>query len=122
MKEEFLKELGVGEDAIEKILTRLNEESLENKIKESFVKNGVLDIDAAGVLLERDGISEDNYQERIESLKTLHPSIFKKRVPEFLGNADTLEKLDKSNFEKMSYKERLDLFKKNPTAYKKFAE
>jgi len=122
LTEEFLKELGVMDDTIEKILSKQNEEKFERQIKESLIKNGVLDMDAAGALLDRDGLSKENLLERIESLKTLHPSIFKKSVPEFLTNADTKEKLDRDNFEKMGYKERLDLFKKNPTAYKKFAE
>ena len=122
MKEEFLKELGIEDEAIEKIISRLNEEKLDEKIREGLEKNGILDMDAAGALLERDGISEENFLERIENLKTSHPSIFKKNMPEFLSKADMKENIDRRNFEKMSYLERLDFFRKSPEAYKKFAE
>ncbi len=122
MREEFLKELGVGEEAIDKILSKLKKEKLEEQIKESLAKNGVLDMDAAGALLDKDGISEENLQEKIEDLKTLHPAIFKKDLPQFITNADTKENIDRRNFEKMTYAQRLDLFKKNPGVYKKFTE
>lgn len=64
----------------------------------------------------------------IEALKTAHPNNFetetiKKVEPHKLGKGDPTETtITKEQFDKMSYKERVDLFSKDPATYDKFTK
>lgn len=122
MNEEFLKELGIEEEVYTKILEVYEGEKLQGKIKDSLMENGVLDEAAAIALLDKEGICAENLSERIENLKNSHPSVFKTELPKIISNAEPKESVDKRKFDKMTYRERLDLFKKSPDAYKKFTE
>ncbi|MDO4618445.1 MAG: hypothetical protein Q4B31_02865 [Clostridia bacterium] len=122
MNEEFLLGLGLDEAVSGEILKKLSEENLNRKIKDGLKKLGVSDEAAAEKLLVREGITEENYMDRVESLKKSHPLIFKSKAPHIIGNADSKDGVDRSKFEKMTYRERLEFFKKSPEQYKKMTE
>ncbi len=119
MNEEFLTSLGLDGEISAKILAEYNAERLETEIEQEFEKQGVCDKKALGVLLERDGLTAENLSQRVEMLKTEHPSLFKKDAPKIVSSAGASGVLEKDTFSKMGYKERLELFKKSPDLYKK---
>ncbi len=122
MTEEFLLELGVAEDLSEKILAEYNKEKLEQGLEAELLKAGVSDKKAACMLLDRDGLCKENLFERVEALKNEHPVLFKTDMPKIVSSAKSLSGTDKDDFVKMSYKERLELYKKSPEAYKKLVQ
>ena len=66
-----------------------------------------------------DGINSDNFEEKIAGLKSAHPTLFEQKAAPQFASAAGQSTVDKGDFEKMSYRERLDFFRKNPDAYKR---
>ncbi len=122
LNQEFLLELGIDGEVSEKILARYNTEKIEAAVERELLGQGVCDRSAAEALLERDGLSEENIAERVGNLKKEHPNLFKSDVPKIVSTAQPSEAVEKGEFEKMSYRERLELFKKSPDVYKKLVK
>ncbi len=119
MNEEFLTGLGIDGEVSAKIIEEYEKEKLVADIRSRLEKQGAVDTEAAFSLLDKDGISTENAGERIERLKNEHSALFhKKQVPKFVTEAQVLSKDSADEFSKMSYRQRLELFMKNPEAYK----
>lgn len=118
INEEFLTELGVSPEQSEEILTRYKKEKFASAAEKLLKEAGALDSEAALALLG-DGINSDNFEEKIAGLKSAHPTLFEQKAAPQFASAAGQSTVDKGDFEKMSYRERLDFFRKNPDAYKR---
>lgn len=118
INEEFLTELGVSPEQSEEILARYKKEKFASAADRLLKEAGALDCEAALALLG-DGINSENFEEKLADLKSSHPALFERRtVPQFASDAGQ-RTVGRDELEKMSYRERLDFFKKNPDAYKR---
>ncbi len=122
MNEEFLTGLGLEKDISDRILKEYNDEKIQTGIAKAFESAGVVDNTAADAMLEKDGLTLENLTERVEALKDAHPALFKTQTPRIVSSAQQNKTIDRLAFDKMSYRERLELFKKNPDTYKKLVE
>lgn len=122
MNEEFLAGLGIDEEICGRIIAEYDREKIESSIKTVLEKAGTVDEKAARTLLDTDGINLENLEERVTSLKKEHPTLFRQSVPRFVSAAQPTESIKRGDFEKMTYRERLELFKKNPEIYKKLVQ
>lgn len=118
INEEFLTGLGVSEEQSDEILAQYRREKFDASARRILAEAGARDCEAALTLLG-DGINSDNFEEKIENLKRKHPALFEeKRRPRFAAGAEA-NNIGRGEFEKMSYRERLELFRKSPDAYKR---
>lgn len=116
--EEFLTGLGVSQEQTSEIMAQYRREKFDASAKKILAEAGARDCEAAMLLLG-DGINSENFEEKIESLKQKHPNLFEeRRRPHFAAGAET-SNIGRGEFDRMSYRERLELFRKSPDAYKR---
>lgn len=131
INEEFLQSLNIEEDAISKILQTL----LEDRKKEEFekiLKNEIEalnphDIDIILSLFDPSGLEVEDGKiegltEKLEDFREKYPFLFiNSKTPKIISSTKAPEKYTKEDFNKMSYKEKSQLYQKNPSLYKKLA-
>lgn len=122
MNEEFLSGLGIEKEISDLILEKYDSEKLDERISSELVSAGTVDKAVAEAMLNKDGLNAENLSERIEELKQQHPMLFKTVAPRIVTSATQKSMPDKDKFAKMSYRERLELFKKSPDTYKRLVE
>ncbi len=121
MNLEFLTELGISEEVSGQIMQKYNSERLEAALEQGLKAEQVQDFSAAVALLKDKEITHENLGERISELKNEHPALFAIPVPKIVSSAGAKE-LDADEFKKMSYRERLELYKQKPELYKKLVK
>ncbi|MBQ7794519.1 MAG: hypothetical protein IJ366_08395 [Clostridia bacterium] len=122
MNEEFLLGLGLEQSVSDAILAEYNAERLNTAVTAELDGAGVCDRAAAEALLDRDGLCAENLSDRVAALKREHPSLFKSAAPRIVSSATAEETVEKGDFEKMTYRQRLELYKKSPDVYKKLVQ
>lgn len=122
MNEEFLTGLGLDRETSDMILQKYDSERLEEGILKELGNAGVADVVAARTMLDCEGLNMDNLSQRVKTLKEEHPALFKTAIPRIVSSAEIKSTLEKKDFDRMTYRERLELFKKNPDKYKKLVE
>ena len=122
MNEEFLSGLGLDEETSNLIIQQYRDEKLQEKVVAELKLAGSVDETVAKTMLDMDGLTNENVRERIGELKEKHPTLFKNPQPRIISSAKGNASVDKGEFSRMSYRERLELFKKNPDAYKRLVE
>lgn len=122
MNEEFLNGLGLDKEISNLIMQQYDAEKLQEGIAFELKDAGTIDETAARTMLEREELTLDNIREKIGELKEKHPTLFKSSQPRIVSSAEKKAAVDRSEFSKMSYRERLELFKKNPDTYKRLVE
>lgn len=119
MNEEFLTGLGLDSEVAGRILGEYEAERLREDLGRRLAAEGAVDCEAAAAMLDTDGMTAENIAERIDALKAKHSALFAKaNAPKMVSSAQA-DTTARSDFEKMGYRERLALFKKNPEQYKK---
>lgn len=121
MNLEFLTELGISEEISGRIIEQYESERLDAALEQGLKAEQVQDFSAALMLLKDKEITHDNLKERIAELKNEHPALFAASVPKIVSGAGIKEP-DVNDFKKMSYRERLELYKKKPELYKKLVK
>ncbi|MEE0944886.1 MAG: hypothetical protein UIM24_05490 [Clostridia bacterium] len=122
MNEEFLSGLGLDEETSNLIIQQYKDEKLQEKVATELKMAGTVDEAVAKTMLDMDGLTDENVKEKIGQLKEKHPYLFKNTQPRIISAAEGKSSVDKGEFSKMSYRERLELFKKNPDTYKRLVE
>ena len=121
----FLKELGLSEDIIEKILERVKEAeqkgSFEKLLNEEIAKLKPHNSELILKLFEYDGTEDrEALAEKLLKFKEEYPFLFEKGdVPSIYSSTKASKRLTAEEFGNMGYKNRMELFKKNPGLYKK---
>lgn len=119
MNEEFLTGLGLDGETCGKILEEYNAEKLGEKVRCRLAEEGAVDCAAAAALLDSNGMTEDNFAERIADLKEKHSALFgKTEMPRFVSQA-CAQTVTADGFAGLGYSDRLAMFKSNPALYKK---
>lgn len=121
MNLEFLTELGLSEEVSGRIMQQYDRERLDAELEQGLKAEQVQDFSAAVALLKDKDITHENMSERIAELKNEHPALFAIAVPKIVSAAGAQE-LDADEFKKMSYRERLELYKQKPELYKKLVK
>ena len=121
MNLEFLTELGISEEMSAKIMQQYDSERLDAALEQGLKAEQVQDYSAAVALLKDKEITYENLKERITELKNEHPALFALSVPKIVSAAGAKE-IDADEFKKMSYRERLELYKQKPELYKKLVK
>lgn len=123
---EFLEELELGDEIIEEIL-RENEETAKREKKEADLKeeinaSGAYDAELVAKLIKSETETEGEESETLEKLKEKYPFLFQNtKLPQIVSPTKNSSGLTADEFGKMGYKKRTELYKKNPTLYKKLA-
>lgn len=128
INEEFLKELGLDEKVITAILEKSNENSNKLKFQEllrkAVEKLSPYDIDVVLKLLDTKELRFENgeivnIEEKLNKFKEKYPFLFKNtEIPQIISSTKSGKAISAEEFKKMSYKERAELYKKNPKLYK----
>lgn len=118
----FLTELGIDEETGSLIMERYEREKLDESIASELDAAGSIDAEAALAMLDKDGLTTENLKDRVVALKESHPALFRARQPRIISTAENKFSINKEGFSKMSYRERLELFKKNPDTYKRLVD
>lgn len=121
MNLEFLTELGLSEELSGKIMAQYDRERIDSALEQELKTEQVQDFTAAVALLKDKEITYENMKERIAELKNEHPALFSMSVPKIVSAAGAKE-IDADEFKKMSYRERLELYKQKPELYKKLVK
>ena len=122
MNEEFLNGLGLDKETSDLIMQQYDAEKLQEGISFELKNAGTVDETAARTMLEREDLTLDNIREKVGELKEKHPTLFKSSQPRIVSYAEKKAAVDRSQFSQMSYRERLELFKKSPDTYKRLVE
>lgn len=131
INEEFLRSLNIDEDAISKIISTMNEDS-EKKEFEDVLRGEIstlspYDIDLVLSLFDTSGLELkdekiEGLEERLGEFSRKYPFLFENSdAPKIVSSTKATEKYSKEDFNKMGYKEKSLLYKKNPGLYKKLA-
>lgn len=118
----FLTELGIDEETGSLIMEKYEREKLDESIASELDAAGSIDAEAALAMLDKEGLTSENLKDRVVALKESHPALFKTKQPRIISNAENKFSINKEGFSKMSYRERLELFKKNPDTYKRLVD
>lgn len=121
MKKEFLTDLGLDEEICEQIMREYDDERLEEELRRSLEKERVSDISAALLLIDGSELTYENMNERIAELKEKHPSVFESNAPKIVSKAGDAA-FASDEFQKMGYRERLELYRRKPELYKKLVK
>lgn len=119
MNEEFLQSLGLEEDAVSAVMSEYNRENLNRKLSDELKNSGACDTDAVMALIDTEDMNDENIKDKINTVKQAHPKLFEGKKPRFVSPAKDESVLSKSDFDKMSYRQRLEYFQKNPEGYKR---
>ncbi len=129
IKEDFLKELGLNKEVIASIMEKLSEEEERSLFKDTFKKELLAlkpqDEELVMKLLEEEigkikGNKED-IKKVLNAFKEKYPFLFKEDAPKIVSSTKKSNTLAKAEFDKMSYKEKTELYKRNPKLYKELA-
>ena len=128
INEEFLKELGLDEKIINTILEKNNETNNKMKFQELLRKAieelNPHDIDVILKLFDTKSLKFENgeitnLEENLKLFKEKYPFLFKNTdIPQIVSSTNSGKSISAEEFKKMSYKERSELYKKNPKLYK----
>ena len=131
INEEFLKTLNIEEDAISKILTTLQND-LENEKFQEILESEIANLnpydtgvilslfDTSGLAIEEGKI--EGLTERLLDFQAKYPFLFENPdAPKIVSSTRMTEGYTKEDFNKMGYKEKSQLYQKNPGLYKKLA-
>lgn len=121
MNIEFLTELGISEELSGRIMAKYDSERLGEALEKGLKAEQVQDLSAALSLINQEGLTQENLSEKIGELKSQHPALFAASVPKIVSSAGGSEP-DADAFGKMSYRERLELYKRKPELYKKLVK
>ncbi len=104
---------------------RHKKNEFENALNAALIKAAAKNVTALKALLDMSAISMENGElnglsEQIDRLKRENGYLFSEggKKPEFTAAANSKQKMTSKEFEKLSYKKRLKLFKENPELYK----
>lgn len=122
MNEEFLNGLGLDKEITDLIMQQYDAEKLQEGIALELKDAGAVDEAVARTMLDREDLTLENIREKVGKLKEKHPTLFKSSQPRIVSSAEKKAAVDRSQFSQMSYRERLELFKKNPDTYKRLVE
>lgn len=131
INEEFLRSLNIEEDAISKIISTLNEdrkkETFQETLKKEITNFKPYNIDVILSLFDTSDLEMvdgkiEGLTERLEAFLEKYPFLFEKgEIPKIVSSTKGSEKITKEDFNKMGYKEKSQLYQKNPNLYKKLA-
>ncbi len=101
---------------------------LDKAVNSALTKAGAKNVTAVKALIDMSKITMENGEvkgliEQIEKLKRENGYLFSEggKKPEFTAAASAAQKMSAKEFEKLSYKKRLKLFRENPELYKQLA-
>lgn len=128
INEEFLKELGLDEKVITAILKKSSETNNKLKfqelLKKAVEKLNPHNIDMVLKLLDTKELKLENgeitnLEETLNVFKEKYPFLFKNaEIPQIISSTKSGKSISAEEFNKMSYSERAELYKKNPKLYK----
>lgn len=129
INEEFLKELGLNEDAIASIITKNKEADDKRKfqeiLKKSIKRRNPYDIDLVLQLFDTENLEYKNeeiegLEERLNEFEEKYHFLFKDEdIPQIVSSTKPLSDLTAEEFKNMTYTERAELYKKNPKLYRR---
>ncbi|WP_295218223.1 phage scaffolding protein [Ruminococcus sp.] len=114
---------------ISQLEAELKKVKLDAAIQLELLKSGALDTDYLAFKLQSvDGLALDEHgkltgwESTLESLKAQYPTQFSQQekrqvIPQPLPRADGTVSVTQESFDKMTYKQRLELYKADPDAY-----
>lgn len=127
INKEYLKEMGLSEEVIASILKHEEEDNGRTKFKQSL-SDAIKEMEPQDEeiilkLFETKGLHLENgeiegLKERLLAFKEKYPFLFKENdLPKIVSSTNAKKGITVERFKKMSYKERADLYKKNPKLY-----
>lgn len=129
INEKFLRELGLDEEIIAEILEKADEEGQKEQfdrvLKEAVQAFEPYDAELILKLLDTEGLELadgkiEGLEEKLEEMKGQYPFLFKNgQAPHIVSSTKAGNKITAEKFKKMGYKERSELYKKNPGLYKR---
>lgn len=130
INKEFLKELGLADEVIEKIAEEAEEQDKKRRLEEALMEQ-IRELEAcdeklARELLKKEGLDfieeEEDAADNVEALREKYPFLFKKgKLPRLVSPSAPEHGLKAEDFKKMGYRERAALYRKNPGMYKSLA-
>lgn len=131
MTEEFLKEFGIPEEGIEKILAANQAElealKLQYAIRSAVEAEKPKNLELALSLLDTEGlVFQDGkvigLEERLAELKKAHPYLFAQEadMPRIVAPANSGKAggINAAQFAQMGYRDRVQLYRQDPELYK----
>lgn len=122
-----LEELGISEEAADKVLEKLNEneqkENYKNLVKEEVEK---LNPYSSEIILKlfnaEEAANTEELKNELVGFKNEYPFLFKNdEIPQLTGSTKTGRGVSAAEFKKMDYNKRSELYRKNPKLYKELA-
>lgn len=114
---------------IQQLEAELEKVKLDAAIQLELLKSGALDMDYLAFKLQSvDGLALDEHgklagwESALETLKAQYPAQFRQQekrqvIPQPLPKTDGTVSVTQESFDKMTYKQRLELYKADPDAY-----
>ena len=126
INEDFLRELGLDEEVIAKIMAKASEENdklkFEEILKAAIEKLNPYDTEVVLKLFNAEGLEtadEATLEDKLMEFKEAYPFLFKEdKLPQIISSTKNRNNISSEDFKKMSYKERTELYKKNPNLYR----
>lgn len=127
ISEEFLRELGLGEEIIAAVLAKEQEEENKRRFDE-IIRNAVeslnpYDTETVLKLFDTEGLEYVDGEvvgldEKLLEFKDNFPFLFDKtEIPQLVSSTNSKKSITSEEFKKMGYKERAELYRKNPKLY-----
>lgn len=126
INEDFLRELGLDEEVIAKIMAKASEENdklkFEEILKAAIEKLNPYDTEVVLKLFNAEGLEMEDeaaLEDKLMEFKEAYPFLFKEdKLPQIISSTKNRNNISSEDFKKMSYKERTELYKKNPNLYR----
>lgn len=128
INEEFLKELGLDDKTIAAILEKNNESNNQRNFQETLKKEieklHPYDIDVVLKLFDTANLKYKNreiegLEEQLNEFKEKYSFLFKDTdIPRIVSSTKSTNNITAEEFKKMGYKERSELYRKNPKLYR----
>ena len=117
INKEYLKEMGLSEEVIASILKHEEEDNGRTKFKQ-ILSDAIKEMEPQDEEIILKLFETKGLKERLLAFKEKYPFLFKENdLPKIVSSTNAKKGITVERFKKMSYKERADLYKKNPKLY-----